>query len=504
MISSRHPLHLDELFRRAGVRPVVGEARDLPVTGIADDSRRVVPGGVFFAIDGTAAHGAAYIGDALAQGAGAIVTGPGVCVPRGAVHGVACDVRSAVARAAATFYGDPGQSLTCVGITGTNGKTTTAHLLRAIFRAADRPAGMLGTIQHDLGGRRVTAHNTTPGPVEIQAFLAEMRDHGLQAAVMEVSSHALAQKRVTGVPFRAAILTNITSDHLDYHHTFEAYRDAKAQLFEELTPSAFAILNSEDPSCAELARRTRGRALRYGCNASAGVEVLAADAKPGLRHSTFTLCTNEHVVPVRLQLPGRYNIANALAAATAAHALGIEPQAISAGLSALRSVEGRLEPVDAGQPFDVLVDYAHTEDALEQALSTLRRVMRGRLIVVFGCGGDRDRTKRPQMGKVAARWADLAVLTSDNPRTEDPEVILRDIESGIDAGAPIVVEVDRKRAIELALTEARSGDVVLIAGKGHETYQIIGDQRLDFDDRRVAREFLEGAASTLVGEACHG
>ncbi|MEQ8765205.1 MAG: UDP-N-acetylmuramoyl-L-alanyl-D-glutamate--2,6-diaminopimelate ligase [Planctomycetota bacterium] len=496
MKPTKRPLSLDELFRSVSIRCVAGRCEGREVLGVTDDSRRVVPGGVFFAIDGEAARGTAFIGDAIQRGAAAVVTRAGVSVPKGTLHGVAHDMRLTVARAAAAYHGDPGRELTCVGITGTNGKTTTAHMLRAIFRAADRPAGMLGTITHDLGSRRVAAENTTPGPVAMQEYLAEMRDSGLKAAVMEVSSHALEQRRVAAVPFKAAILTNITSDHLDYHQTVERYRAAKARLFEGLAPSAFAVLNAEDEVCAAFARRTRGRVLRYGCQPDADVRAVAP--RPGLRQSTFTLCSDEHVLPLRLQLPGLYNIANALAPATAALALGIPAEAVSMGLASLRSVEGRLEPVDAGQSFDVFVDYAHTEDALVQALATLRRLSKGRLIVVFGCGGDRDKSKRPKMGAAAAQWADRAFLTSDNPRTEDPSQILRDVEAGIDGAIPYVVEVDRRLAIEGALETAEEGDVVLIAGKGHETYQILGTERTPFDDREVAKAYL-GRLSSLVG-----
>jgi UDP-N-acetylmuramoyl-L-alanyl-D-glutamate--2,6-diaminopimelate ligase len=464
------------------------QPRDHDVTGLTCDSRQVRPGDCFVAVPGEREDGSRYIADAIARGAAAIVaerrpdtsfTVPFLLVP---------DVREAAARLAAAFFRQPSERLDVVGVTGTKGKTTTAYLIRSILDIAGRPCGLLGTVQYIVGTRALAASNTTPGPVDLQRYLAEMVDAGCTAAVLEVSSHALIQRRVEGVRFRAGVFTNLAQDHLDYHKTLEAYREAKGLLFRMLGPGAASILNRDDPAAPYYAGLSRAPVIEYGIGAGAeiGAEIQAVD----FRGTRLTLSARGRRIPIATRLMGRHNVYNILAAAASAVALGVDLDAIRRGVEALGAVPGRLEPIDGGRDFVVMVDYAHTEDALRNVLSCLRPLVRGRLICVFGCGGDRDRGKRPKMGRVAEELADRVILTSDNPRSEDPESILTEIRAGMrDAGRARVL-VDRRSAIHEAIAEARAGDIVLIAGKGHETYQVFRDGTRPLDDRLVAREAL--------------
>ncbi len=461
-------------------------------TGIACDTRRVVPGNVFVAIHGYRYDGHAFVDEARRRGAIAVVVERPVDVPLPAV--VVPDTRLALAALADAFYGRPSERVRTVGITGTKGKTTTTYLFRSIVRAAGRECGLLGTIATEAFGRSRPSANTTPHPIEVQAFLASLDRPDGGWAVMEVSSHALAQKRTDGVRFAAGVFTNLSGEHLDYHKTMEAYLEAKARLFDGLGAGAVAVVNARQPASVRLTARTAARPVWYAIEdeAIADADVTAAGVRLAPDRTSFVLqLPQEDPRPIALRLLGRHNVENALAAAAAAHALGIGAEAIARGLEAVESVPGRLEPVDVGQPFRVLVDYAHTDDALEKVLSALRAVAPGaRLACVFGCGGDRDRTKRPRMARVAERLADRIFVTSDNPRSEPPEAIIEEILRGLERPRDAVVEPDRRRAIERAIAEAREGDVLLIAGKGHETYQIVGDRAIHFDDREVAREAL--------------
>ena len=471
-----------------------GTAEPPVVTGIAYDSRAVAPGQVFVALKGQRADGAAFARDAIARGAVAVVAEDAapadVVIPWMVVR----DARLALAFLAAAFHGNPSRDMRVVGITGTNGKTTTAHLLAAIFEAAGVRCGILGTVGYRVGDEVREATRTTPEAPEVQALLREMVECGCGAAVLEVSSHALSLKRVDGTAFAAAVFTNLTRDHLDFHGDMDQYFKAKRRLFEMLPRDAPSLLNLDDPRGATLVD-VGGRTVTYAMNRQ-------ADITPGpvafsLDGLTFDVRTPRGTVCVRTKLVGRPNVYNILAAVSTATALDLPVDAIERGLTSLAGVPGRFE-LASGSDDDVtvVVDYAHTDDALRNLLETARPLAHGRLITVFGCGGDRDRTKRPLMGVVAGRLSDLVVITSDNPRSEDPGRIIEEIQRGVthdthrDKGAGVLAIVDRRAAISKAVELARQGDVVLIAGKGHERYQVIGDRVLPFDDLAVAGEAL--------------
>jgi UDP-N-acetylmuramoyl-L-alanyl-D-glutamate--2,6-diaminopimelate ligase len=469
---------------------LVHAARDAAIHGLCDDSREAEPGFVFFARKGSTADGRAFVRAAIERGAPLIVSSEvvGEDVPTLFVP----DVDVALREAADAWYGRPQDALDLVGVTGTKGKTTTTYLVRAALAAAGRRTALLGTIAHDVGdGVARPSGNTTPGPLTLRRLLAEARDAGASACAMEVSSHALAQGRVEGLSFRAGVLTNFQSDHLDYHGTREAYLEAKALLFSGLSRSAAAVLNGDDPVAPEIARRCRGRVLHYGqharCDVRASRVLLAADG------TSFRLSiAGEGEVDVRTPLVGAHNVANFAAAVTAAHALGVDPVTAAEGAATLTGVRGRLERVEPAGDLHVFVDYAHTEEALRQVLTFLRTVGALPITCVFGCGGDRDRTKRPRMGRVGADLSDRLVITSDNPRTEDPAAILAEVASGVpaDAAAKCSTVPDRREAIRRAVLEAAPGSTVLVAGKGHEDYQILGSVKVPFDDVAEAREAL--------------
>jgi UDP-N-acetylmuramoyl-L-alanyl-D-glutamate--2,6-diaminopimelate ligase len=496
---------LPELLRALGSDAA---APRVAVTGIACDTRKVAPGHVFVAIPGHKLDGHDFAAEAVKRGAIAVVgeRPVDVAVPTFVVE----DGRVALARLADAFFGRPSERVRVVGVTGTKGKTTTTYLFRSIVRASGRECGLLGTIAYEAFGRSRPSDNTTPDPCEVQAFLASLDRPDGGYAVMEVSSHALVQRRVAAVRFAAAAFTNLSGEHLDYHKTMEAYRTAKGFLFEGLAAGATAVLNAAQPASGHYAERTQASVLRYAVGAEeAGVGVRAEAVVLGPHGTRFTLhLPGEAPRPVEIALVGRHNVENALAAAGLAHALGFDGATIARGLESLALVPGRLEPVDEGQPFRVLVDYAHTDDALEKVLTSLRAVSSGRIVCLFGCGGDRDRTKRPRMGRVAERLADEVVVTSDNPRSEEPAAIIEEILGGLERRDRAHVEPERAAAIARAIALARPGDIVLVAGKGHETYQILRERTVHFDDREVAREVLRrlgsgtGAGTKVVAEAC--
>lgn len=468
--------------------------KDVEIRGISCDSRRVKRGDLFVAIPGGTTDGSRFLREAVERGAAAIVCEePPAEEPRRPVH-IVRDSRRALADLAAKFYAEPSKRLNVIGITGTNGKSTTALLLRSILVAANQKAGLLGTIRYEIGSRSLSAPMTTPPAHELQMYLWEMANSGCRSAVMEVSSHALSQERVRGVRFAVGIFTNLTRDHLDYHHSFENYRDAKGRLFRDLSSRSIAVLNADDPVSSVYGKETKGIVVRFGLDNEA--EVSAEIDRLNLDGCRFQLRLGEERVPIVSRLIGRHNVYNMLAAATACWRMGYDIEAIRSGIEAVRSVPGRLESVDVGQDFNVFVDYAHTDDALENVLSSLRPLCRERLIVVFGCGGDRDRGKRSKMGSVADQLADSIVLTSDNPRTEEPLEIIREITSGVKS-MNYLIEPDRRSAIRLAASMARKGDVVLVAGKGHESVQVFGTEARPFDDRRVTREVLAGLVRKL-------
>ncbi len=473
-----------------------GGPTDVAVQEIIYDSRQAVPGSLFVAIKGLSTDGHLYIRDAAARGAVAVVMEREAETPSGMAWVRVPDSRRALSHLAAAFYGHPARRLKLVGVTGTNGKTTTTHLLAAMYRAAGQRVGLIGTVENRIGERVLPVTHTTPESLDLQRLLAEMLEAGVTTVVMEVSSHALKLHRVADCEFDRAVFTNLTQDHLDFHGTLEDYLEAKESLFRGLAGGVkagpkYAIINGDDARAGRIVAASTGINVTYGFASEADVRAEAVELGP--RGSSFVVEGLGARFPLRLRLPGRFNVANALAACTVGLVEGLPVEVITEGLESVRGVPGRFEPVDCGQDFTVVVDYAHTPDGLEQVLRAARPLTAGRLMVVFGCGGDRDRTKRPRMGEVAARLADFTVLTSDNPRSEEPLSIIEEIEAGyrVVRRHGYVVEPDRRAAIRRALEEARSGDMVVIAGKGHETYQIVGQTRIPFDDREVAAATLK-------------
>ncbi|TAK10363.1 MAG: UDP-N-acetylmuramoyl-L-alanyl-D-glutamate--2,6-diaminopimelate ligase [Candidatus Manganitrophaceae bacterium] len=470
---------------------------DLEIASIASDSREVTPGGLFVALAGAKQDGRQYISEAIRRGATAIVA-------EGASGGVGlkdrkadpplvyiqvADARQALAHLASYFYGNPTDGLHLIGVTGTNGKTTTAFLAQALLRTAGFKTGLIGTVRFDLGDTLRTATHTTPGALELQSLFAEMRKAGTTHVVMEVSSHALDQGRVEGCWFDAAIFTNLTQDHLDYHGTLEAYFAAKRKLFDQ---TGMTLVNLDDSWGKRIRNEIPGRCWGYGIAERGDFYPKAMEIGP--KGIEMTVASPLGEMEIRSPLVGRYNVYNLLAAIGAGAALGLSKESIVSGVAAMTGVPGRFEKIDAGQRFLVIVDYAHTEDALDRLLQAVADLHPSRIITVFGCGGDRDRGKRPKMGAVSARHSDVTLLTSDNPRSEPPLTIIQEIEAGLrsaDASAHYEILPNRREAIERAIDLAEAGDAVVIAGKGHEDYQIIGAERLPFDDREVARAALE-------------
>jgi len=475
-----------------------------PIGGVAYDSRRVRPGDLFVAIRGHKADGELFIRDAVQRGASAVAsesgTGESSRVPTIRVP----DARRFLAEAARAYYGDPDRKLRLVAVTGTNGKTTTAHLVESILRRAGYRTCLSGTLGTLVGERRSPGARTTPESADLYRFLHEAVLGECTHGALEVSSHALALKRVYGMKFTTAVFTNLTRDHLDFHGDMESYFAAKRLLFtaDGGNDVEAAVLNADDPYARRLAPGLRCRLLWFGFEGSADVRPL--EVHSGIDGSALRLATPAGEIGLRTRLPGRPNVCNVLAATAAALTLGIPTGIVAGGIEAVEGVPGRMERIGGGLPFSVVVDYAHTPDALEHLLETVGELPHRRIITVFGCGGDRDRTKRPLMGSIAARLSDRVIATSDNPRSEDPGIILDEIRAGLGSGpAPYRIVADRREAIGLALAEAAPNDIVVIAGKGHEDYQVIGDRSLPFDDREVARECLRAmrAAEPLPGEA---
>jgi UDP-N-acetylmuramoyl-L-alanyl-D-glutamate--2,6-diaminopimelate ligase len=476
------------------------------ISGVTCDSRRVLPGWLFFALRGATVDGHCFIPAAVQSGAAAVVLEDAACAPQGIPWVRVADGRAAMAQASAEYYGNPTLKLPLIGITGTNGKTTTTYLIEAILEAAGMPAAVLGTISYRFGTIQIGASHTTPESTELQAALRRLADDGARAFVMEVSSHALEQKRVDGCHFDVAVFSNLTRDHLDYHKTMECYLESKLRLFSQLLrptadkPLRRAAINMDDPYGAVIAGRAACPVITYGIDYHGDVQAIGvASSVAGL---SGTLVTPKGSIQFASRLMGRFNLSNILAASSAGIALDLPLAAIKAGIEGHATVPGRMERVDNTRGVTLLVDYAHTGDALENVLSTLKELATGRIITVFGCGGDRDPGKRPIMGRTAARMSDLAIVTSDNPRSEDPLVILAQVRDGITplgfreyeqeqlsggfSEKGFVMLENRRAAIRLAVRLARPGDIVLLAGKGHEDYQIIGRTKHHFDDREEA------------------
>ncbi|MBN1917155.1 MAG: UDP-N-acetylmuramoyl-L-alanyl-D-glutamate--2,6-diaminopimelate ligase [Verrucomicrobia bacterium] len=464
------------------------------IAGLTQNSRQVLRDHLFVAVRGEKTDGHLYIDDAVSAGAVAVVCEEADFPVHGAAKIVVPDSRVALARLADAFYGHPSARLRVVGVTGTNGKTTITYLVRNALARAGIDSGLMGTIEYRVDGRTIPADRTTPDPVLIHSLLAEMVARGCGAAVMEVSSHALDQRRVDAVHFNVGVFTNLTQDHLDYHRDLDEYLDAKARLFEMLGDypddpwPKHAVVNVADPRAGRIIEASRAPVITYGLSEAA--DVRAVDIRLGADGSLFTAVMPRGKVPVRLSLIGRHNISNALAALAVGEALGLDVNAVVSGIADTTHVPGRLEFIENDRGFTVVVDYAHTDDALRNVLASLREITLGRLITVFGCGGDRDPGKRPKMGAAVRELADFSIITSDNPRSEDPGAIIEQILTAYTDADRYLVETDRRAAIETAIAMARAGDTVLIAGKGHETYQQFRNQTIVFDDRAVARAAL--------------
>ncbi|MBU0714946.1 MAG: UDP-N-acetylmuramoyl-L-alanyl-D-glutamate--2,6-diaminopimelate ligase [Verrucomicrobia bacterium] len=479
----------------AVIKPLaVGRPGDPDIKGLAYDSRKIKPGFIFFALHGQNQDGNQFVPDAVTRGAAAVVSDQAAPVSHGpAIIIRVSDPRQAMAELAAAFNNNPSANLQVVGITGTNGKTTTAFMLRDIFTDAGRHTGLIGTVAYEIGGRTIPANRTTPESVDLQDMLAQMVHVGCQSAVVEVSSHALIQKRVGGIDFDVAVFTNLTHDHLDYHATKENYFQAKVLLFRGLSrchKKPVAVVNLDDPYGRELVRDVPLEAdlITYATGQDAAVR--AVNLQITSAGSVFEVHSPWGEAQVKLKLLGHYNVSNTLAALAVAGATGVPLARAAQVVSQMMAVPGRLEEISIEGGFQVFVDYAHTEDALHNVLSTLREITPGKLIVVFGCGGNRDRKKRPLMGAVATRLADYVLLTSDNPRKENPIEIIAQIRAGCKHSDNVEVVEDRHEAIIRALSMAEKGDVVLIAGKGHENYQEFTNTVIPFDDRQVVRECL--------------
>lgn len=502
-----------KLLEGVEVKRVVGENR-MEIAGVAYHSQEVRQNFLFVAIRGMEVDGHRFIGEAIRRGAAAILQEEGESFD-GITSIFVPNSRKALARVASNFYGDPSARLCLVGITGTNGKTTTSYLIESILKKAGYVTGVIGTINYRYGQKVIPAMNTTPESLDLQRILREMLENGVSHVVMEVSSHGLDLDRVSGCHFDGAVFTNFTSDHLDYHRTLEQYFQSKRRLFRECLMESrkegrFAVTNADDPKGEEIVRDVRRPIFRYGLDHSS--DISATGVNLSFEGISCRVRTPQADFPIHSRLTGRFNLYNILAAVATGYGLDLSPEVLKEGVEAVEGVPGRFEKVANRKGIHVIVDYAHTQDALERVLSGLKETLsfseeRGKIITVFGCGGDRDRTKRPLMGEVAARYSDLVILTSDNPRTEDPHAILNEIEEGVrslmteawreteqEAGREqkgYLKIADRREAIRTALRLAQKGDVVLIAGKGHEDYQIIGKRRLPFDDRLEVRRALE-------------
>ncbi|OYD06616.1 UDP-N-acetylmuramoyl-L-alanyl-D-glutamate--2,6-diaminopimelate ligase [Paludifilum halophilum] len=481
---------------------VTGDA-EVEITGIETDSRKLKPGDLFIALRGFSVDGHRFVSQAVERGAAAVMVEEDAEVPADVPQVCVPDTRRAMAVVAAVFFRHPTRDLKLLGVTGTNGKTTTAHLIRHLLQSGGDDTGLIGTIHMQIGEDIYPVKNTTPESVDLQRSFRKMADAGCRYAVIEASSHALDMGRTWGCEFRTAIFTNLTQDHLDYHETMERYRDAKGLLFSQLgnryedsgDDGNLAVLNADDPVSAHYARMTPAQVITYGIEKKADVRAENIRFHPG--GTCFTLSTWMGDVEIDMKLMGTFSVYNALAASTVALAEGMTPDAVRDALQRMEGVDGRFQRVDAGQSYTVLVDYAHTPDSLKNVLATIREFAEGAVTCVVGCGGDRDRTKRPLMASIAAEYSDKVVITSDNPRTEDPQRIIEDMMEGLKEvpEEKYTAVLDREAAIRRAVEEAEDRDVILIAGKGHETYQEVNGVRYDFDDRETARKAIQQRGS---------
>jgi UDP-N-acetylmuramoyl-L-alanyl-D-glutamate--2,6-diaminopimelate ligase len=475
---------LDSINNLAGLK-------DFQVKGISCNSKNISDDFIFVAIKGNREDGNKFINEAIRKGAKAVVSESPVTShqsPENVYFVAVKDARKALAQLASRFYGNPSLNLKVMGITGTNGKTTVSYLIEAVLKEAGFLPAVIGTINYRFKDKLIPSKNTTPGPIELQSMLSQMLKEDIDYAIMEVSSHALDQERIEGIKFHSAVFTNLTQDHLDYHKTKESYFKAKAKLFKNLNPRSYAVINNDDRFSDRLKRLTPARIITYGIEKKATVR--AKDIRFDCSHTEILLDSPKGRISLVSPLIGKHNIYNILAVVACALEEGIDVPVIKSALEKFSNVPGRLERVNSKRDFSVFVDYAHTEDALNNIINTLRHICKKRIIVVFGCGGERDKTKRPKMGRVVSELSDYAIITSDNPRSEDPKEIINDIKCGIRKMNFCVIP-DRFDAIKKSLSLAKSGDIVLVAGKGHEDCQIIKDKRINFDDRKVIKECLK-------------
>lgn len=490
---------LEEVIAILEQKEVHGDI-ETAIAGIHYDSREIKNGYLFVCIQGFTFDGHQFIPQAIERGAKAVVVQKEVAVPAGITVIKVANTRKALPLLASQFYDHPSRKLGVVGVTGTNGKTTTTHLIENILRAAGKQTGLIGTVHNKIGDKILPVHRTTPESADLQDLMAQMVKEKVDYAIMEVSSHALELHRVDNCEYDVAVFTNITQDHLDFHKDIESYLASKAKLFTQLGEKIFGntkaqekvgIINSDDPHSHILLEKTKVKVLTYGIEKEADIK--ASDIEVTLKGLNLRVTTPVGELHLKLNLTGLFNVYNSLAAIGATLALQIPLNAIKEGLEGIKGVAGRFELVDEGQDFAVVVDYAHTPDSLENILKTAQSFVQGKIISVFGCGGDRDRTKRPIMGKIGTTYSDYAIITSDNPRSENPAQITNDVEAGAkEGGGAYEVLVDRREAIGKAISLAKKNDMVIIAGKGHETYQIFADKTIHFDDREVAGEFLRG------------
>ncbi|MBN2105665.1 UDP-N-acetylmuramoyl-L-alanyl-D-glutamate--2,6-diaminopimelate ligase [bacterium] len=475
------------LFKGYGSSGIPSET--ISVSGIRSDSREVNPGDMFVAVNGYTSDGHEFIPQAIQQGAIAVVSEKSV--PESTVPIIRVDdSRHALAYLARRFFDCPDKSLIMMGVTGTNGKTTVAYLLESIMNYCGISCGLMGTVTYRWPGHQQTASHTTPDAVCLFGMLRKMKEEGAQAAAMEVSSHALALHRVAGIEYRIGIYTNLSRDHLDFHRDFQDYSEAKAKLFQQVAPDGIGIIYGDDPYATMMAEACRAKTVLFGEKATDQDYLLRRDRITSTG-THFSLKHGSKQIKFKTPLLGGFNVLNASAAVISALEMGLDAKKIQQGLTAVTHVPGRMEGFRSEKGFWVVVDYAHTPDALENALKTARCFTKSRLITIFGCGGDRDHGKRPEMGRVAADLSDFIIVTSDNPRTENPHRIIEDILTGIPASSMLLVIEDREAAIRAAIVQAKAGDTIIIAGKGHEDYQILGNERIHFDDREIVQKYLD-------------
>lgn len=480
-------MKLAELLKGVEVLYCKGST-DIEISGLSYDSRDIREGNLFICISGFTQDGHKYAGDAAEKGAAALLVEKDIDADITVIK--VKNTRKAMPILAVNFYKNPTKRLKLIGITGTNGKTTTTYLIKSILEAEGKRVGLLGTISNQIGDKIFSATRTTPESLDLQRIFREMSDMGIRYAVMEVSSHSLELGRVEGCSFSTGVFTNLTQDHLDFHKTMENYRNAKKKLFY-MTDRA-NVINIDDEHgrlMADEARILKASLVTYGIDNKA--DIMARDIDISSSGVGFTLVTPRYETDIKIRIPGKFSVYNALAAAAAAYAEGIGRKAIREGLKKVANVSGRSELVNAGTPYTIIIDYAHTPDGLQNILASIREYAKGRVITLFGCGGDRDREKRPIMGEIAGKMSDYCVITSDNPRSEEPMEIIKQIEAGIKSTDCDYICIENRRdAIKYALTVARSGEIVLLAGKGHETYQVLKDGIIPFDEREIVREIL--------------